>query len=71
LSKKSAERGNAMWQLALDIGRRALDEIVGEKTPAKPPKAKSATARKARKSASSPKKGARKSTAKPSRAKRN
>jgi hypothetical protein len=27
LSKKGAERGNAMWQLALDIGRRSLEEL--------------------------------------------
>jgi len=27
MSKKGAERGNAMWQLALDIGRRSLEEL--------------------------------------------
>lgn len=27
LSKKGAERGNAMWQLALEIGRRSLEEL--------------------------------------------
>ena len=27
LSKKGSERGNAMWQLALDIGRRSLEEL--------------------------------------------
>jgi general stress protein YciG len=27
LSKKGAEQGNAMWQLALDIGRRSLEEL--------------------------------------------
>ena len=27
LSKSGASRGNAMWQLALDIGRRSLEEI--------------------------------------------
>ena len=32
LAKDGAERGNAMWKLALDIGRRALDEI-GTKKP--------------------------------------
>ena len=27
LSKKGAERGNAMWQLALEVGRRSLEEL--------------------------------------------
>jgi hypothetical protein len=27
LAKEGAERGNAMWKLALEIGRHALDEI--------------------------------------------
>jgi hypothetical protein len=27
LSKKGAERGNALWQMALEIGRRSLEEI--------------------------------------------
>jgi hypothetical protein len=30
LAKEGAERGNAMWQLALDIGRRSLDSLTGE-----------------------------------------
>lgn len=30
LSKKSAKQGNAMWDLALDIGRRALETIARE-----------------------------------------
>jgi len=30
LSKKSAKQGNVMWDLALDIGRRALETIAGE-----------------------------------------
>jgi hypothetical protein len=30
LSKKGAERGNAMWQLALEIGRRSLEELAEE-----------------------------------------
>lgn len=30
LSKKGAEQGNAMWQLALDVGRRAMDTLAGE-----------------------------------------
>ena len=32
LSKKSAKHGNAMWDLALDIGRRTLETIAGEET---------------------------------------
>ena len=42
LSRKSAERGNAMWELALDIGRQALDtlsEKPAKRTPAKKPAA--------------------------------
>ena len=27
LSKKGAERGNALWQMALEIGRRRLEEL--------------------------------------------
>ncbi|HEV2594289.1 MAG TPA: hypothetical protein VGU01_03720 [Sphingomicrobium sp.] len=30
LSKKSAKQGNAMWDLALDIGRRTLETIARE-----------------------------------------
>ena len=30
LSKTSAKQGNAMWELALDIGRRALETLAGE-----------------------------------------
>jgi hypothetical protein len=30
LSKKSAKQGNAMWDLALDIGRRTLETLAGE-----------------------------------------
>jgi hypothetical protein len=35
LTKKGAERGNALWQMALEIGRRSLEEIsdsAGNKT---------------------------------------
>jgi hypothetical protein len=32
LSKKSVERGNAMWKLALDIGRHALDTFANEQS---------------------------------------
>jgi hypothetical protein len=30
LSKKSAKHGNAMWDLALDVGRRTLETLAGE-----------------------------------------
>lgn len=30
LSKKSAKQGSAMWDLALDIGRRTLEALSGE-----------------------------------------
>lgn len=39
LSKEGAERGGAMWQLALDIGRRALDSA-GTAKPATKTRAK-------------------------------
>jgi hypothetical protein len=45
LAKQGADKGNAMWQLALDIGRKAVDSLGGEPAPksAKRPKpAKSA-----------------------------
>ena len=46
LAKQGAERGNAMWELALDIGRRSLESLAGDE---KPGKAKAAA--KARKAA--------------------
>jgi phosphoribosyl-dephospho-CoA transferase len=30
LSKKGAKQGNAMWDLALDVGRRALESLASE-----------------------------------------
>ena len=45
LAKKGAEQGKAMWQLALQIGRRALDELTAE--PAEAPKPKPAAKAKA------------------------
>ena len=30
MSKQTADRGNAMWSLALDVGRRALDALAEE-----------------------------------------
>jgi hypothetical protein len=53
LAKQGAERGNAMWQLALDIGRRSLESLSGDDKPRKTkaaPKAKKA-APKAKKAA--------------------
>jgi hypothetical protein len=53
LAKQGADRGNAMWQLALDIGRRSLESLTGDDKPAKAkaaPKARKA-APKARKAA--------------------
>jgi hypothetical protein len=53
LAKQGAERGNAMWQLALDIGRRSLESLARDEKPRKAkaaPKAKKA-APKAKKAA--------------------
>jgi hypothetical protein len=33
LAKKSAKEGNAMWEMALDIGRRTLGELTGDEVP--------------------------------------
>ena len=49
LSKKGAQQGNAMWQLALDIGRQAIDSLGDSPKPSRKPA-------KARKAAKSPKK---------------
>lgn len=32
LAKDGADKGNAMWQLALEVGRRALQEFAGKDT---------------------------------------
>ena len=53
LAKEGADRGNAMWQLALDVGRRALEELSGKDT-----------AKVARKTVKSATKAARKNVAK-------
>lgn len=64
LSKKSAERGNAMWKLALDIGRHALDTFANEPTPSKKrASAKSPSARPSTPKRSAPKKGTPKKSA--------
>jgi len=56
LAKEGAERGSAMWQLALDVGRRALDSFAGDSV--KPAKASRSSSAKPSKSvkAKSPKK---------------
>jgi hypothetical protein len=51
LAKEGAERGNAMWKLALEVGRRAIDTIAGDDE--KPPRAPKAP--KAPKAAKAPK----------------
>ena len=41
LSKSGAERGSALWDMALQIGRRSLEAFTEQSKPAKPkPKAK-------------------------------
>lgn len=47
LSKKGTEQGNAMWQLALDIGKRAMDSILGDEKPKAARATKRAAPRKA------------------------
>ena len=78
LAKDGVDRGNAMWQLALDVGRRALEEFgvtgspkVARKAAAKP--ARTTASKPARKTAAKPvrktaAKPARKTAAKPARA---
>ena len=56
MAKEGADRGNAMWQLALEVGRRALDTYVGDSPLAKAPASRTPKPAKAAKSAKSPKK---------------
>jgi hypothetical protein len=58
LAKEGAERGNAMWKLALEVGRRAIESIAGEdeKAPRAPKAPKAARAAKAPKPPKRPKK---------------
>jgi len=46
LAKEGAERGNAMWKLALEVGRQAIDAIAGQDAKPAKPKAKAAKAAK-------------------------
>jgi hypothetical protein len=64
LAKEGAERGNAMWQLALDVGRRALETYAGDsvKPRSSASRAKARASRPA-KASKSPKKTKRKSGA--------
>ena len=62
LAEKGAQRGNALWQLAMDVGRKSAEALAGEDTrPAKSrkaPKSASKAAKpkpKVRKTASAPK----------------
>ena len=45
-SKQAVDRGNAFWQLAIDIARRSIDALGAEKSPRK---AKRATKKKSKK----------------------
>jgi hypothetical protein len=59
LARKSADRGNALWQMALDVGRKSIDALGAESAPKK---------RKAKKTAATPKAAAKpkaKTAAKP------
>ena len=40
LAKSGADRGNALWQLALDVGKRAVAEFAGDAAPPKRPRKK-------------------------------
>ena len=40
LSKKTAKQGNVMWDLALDVGRRALDALGNEEPGGSKPRRK-------------------------------
>jgi hypothetical protein len=61
LAKEGAERGNAMWKLALEVGRRAIDTIAGEEAkrakPAKPKAVKPAKPKAAKTAKSASKSG--------------
>ena len=65
LSKDGVKKGGAMWQLALDIGRRALESMTGDDKPAKAKRAKPKTAAKPKVAAKSKAAAKPKSAAKP------
>jgi hypothetical protein len=57
LSRAGARQGEALWDMALQIGRRSLEALNAEESP-KRPKAKKAKAKPASKPRSTPKKSA-------------
>jgi len=59
-AKEGAERGNAMWKLALEVGRRAIDTIAGEEAKPRKPKAAKPAKPKTAKAAKSASKSGRK-----------
>ena len=70
LARDGADRGAALWQMAMEVGRRSLAELAGEAAP-KRRKAKPAAAKKsapARKSGTAKKTGAAKKTGRPRKA---
>jgi hypothetical protein len=67
LAKKGSEDGSALWEMALQIGRRSLDALASDDAKAAKPKAKTkAKASPAAKKAAAKKPAARKSTARKS-----
>lgn len=67
LAKKGSEDGSALWEMALQIGRRSLDALANDGAKAAKPKAKTkAKARPAAKKAAAKKPAARKSAARKS-----
>lgn len=58
LASRGAKSGNALWQLALDVGRKSLEALAGENgakpRKSKPAKKKTGAASKSRKSTASP-----------------
>lgn len=63
LAHRGAKSGNALWQLALDVGRKSLEALAGESSGAKPPKSAARSSAKAaapspvvKKAAAAPKK---------------
>ena len=69
LAKKGSEDGSALWEMALQIGRRSLDALVSDGPKAAKPKAKTKAKTKAKpapKKAAAKKPAARKSAARKS-----
>ena len=64
LSKRSADKGNAMWALALDVGRRAMETMSSDDAPKPRKAAKPAKSAKLAKSGT-PAKASKKQTVKP------